>query len=182
VSVERPMYQLTQAQDGCFHLEGMRSGTVGVHSPHSDICCPPRLVLDRIGDKRSVLIVLNLNDGPKRSSELRELLHQTPKASPTLRGMEGEPAHPEGGFFHENGLWHNFCDAATLSDSQAPSSRYAKSPENGEGDASPLPAVVALRTQSRSRARRWSCMSSTSCATPSPTRSPPASTRPQPPR
>ncbi|WP_329253148.1 helix-turn-helix domain-containing protein [Streptomyces canus] len=56
----------------------------------SDICCPPRLVLDRIGDKWSVLIVLNLADGPKRFSELRELLHHvTPKVlTHTLRGME----------------------------------------------------------------------------------------------
>ncbi|WP_326581974.1 helix-turn-helix transcriptional regulator [Streptomyces sp. NBC_00487] len=57
---------------------------------NSDICCPPRLVLDRIGDKWSVLIVLNLGDGPKRFSELRELLHHvTPKVlTHTLRGME----------------------------------------------------------------------------------------------
>ena len=57
---------------------------------NSDICCPPRLVLDRIGDKWSVLIVLNLGDGPKRFSALRELLHHvTPKVlTYTLRGME----------------------------------------------------------------------------------------------
>jgi DNA-binding HxlR family transcriptional regulator len=56
----------------------------------SGICCPPRLVLDRIGDKWSVLIVLNLSDGPKRFSALRELLHHvTPKVlTHTLRGME----------------------------------------------------------------------------------------------
>ncbi|MEV0227336.1 helix-turn-helix domain-containing protein [Streptomyces sp. NPDC050704] len=56
----------------------------------SGICCPPRLVLDRIGDKWSVLIVLNLGDGPKRFSELRDLLHHvTPKVlTHTLRGME----------------------------------------------------------------------------------------------
>ncbi|MEU0120019.1 helix-turn-helix domain-containing protein [Streptomyces bobili] len=56
----------------------------------SEVCCPPRLVLDRIGDKWSVLIVLNLSDGPKRFSELRELLHHvTPKVlTYTLRGME----------------------------------------------------------------------------------------------
>ncbi|MEV0218906.1 helix-turn-helix domain-containing protein [Streptomyces sp. NPDC050704] len=56
----------------------------------SDICCPPRLVLDRIGDKWSVLIVLQLSDGPKRFTELRELLHHvTPKVlTHTLRGME----------------------------------------------------------------------------------------------
>jgi DNA-binding HxlR family transcriptional regulator len=56
----------------------------------SEICCPPRLVLDRIGDKWSVLIVLNLGDGPKRFSELRDVLHHvTPKVlTYTLRGME----------------------------------------------------------------------------------------------
>ncbi|GGK87902.1 winged helix-turn-helix transcriptional regulator [Streptomyces flaveus] len=60
------------------------------HTNNLDICCPPRLVLDRIGDKWSVLIVLNLSDGPKRFSELRETLHHvTPKVlTHTLRGME----------------------------------------------------------------------------------------------
>ncbi|MER5216242.1 helix-turn-helix domain-containing protein [Streptomyces sp. NPDC002838] len=53
-------------------------------------CCPARLVLDRIGDKWSVLIVLTLGEGPKRFSELRETLHHvTPKVlTHTLRGRE----------------------------------------------------------------------------------------------
>jgi DNA-binding HxlR family transcriptional regulator len=55
-----------------------------------DLCCPSRLVLDRIGDKWSVLIVLQLIDGPRRFSDLRETLHHvTPKVlTHTLRGME----------------------------------------------------------------------------------------------
>ncbi|WP_329348995.1 MULTISPECIES: helix-turn-helix domain-containing protein [unclassified Streptomyces] len=55
-----------------------------------DPCCPARLVLDRIGDKWSVLIVLMLSDGPRRFNELREAIHHvTPKVlTYTLRGME----------------------------------------------------------------------------------------------
>ncbi|MFI1035433.1 winged helix-turn-helix transcriptional regulator [Streptomyces sp. NPDC020951] len=55
-----------------------------------DPCCPARLVLDRIGDKWSVLVVLSLGDGPRRFSELRATLHHvTPKVlTHTLRGME----------------------------------------------------------------------------------------------
>jgi len=34
--------------------------------------CPTRLVLDRIGDKWSVLVVLILSDGPRRFTELRD--------------------------------------------------------------------------------------------------------------
>ncbi|MCP2338571.1 winged helix-turn-helix transcriptional regulator [Actinomadura rupiterrae] len=55
-----------------------------------DPSCPTRLVLDRIGDKWSVLIVLSLLDGPRRFTQLRDRIGGvTPKVlTHTLRGME----------------------------------------------------------------------------------------------
>jgi DNA-binding HxlR family transcriptional regulator len=52
--------------------------------------CPTRRVLDRIGDKWTVLVVLLLSDGPMRFSELRTSLGQVaPKVlTQTLRRME----------------------------------------------------------------------------------------------
>ncbi|MFI0407264.1 winged helix-turn-helix transcriptional regulator [Actinomadura sp. 3N508] len=52
--------------------------------------CPTRLVLDRIGDKWSVLVVLSLSDGPRRFTQLRDGIGGvTPKVlTQTLRAME----------------------------------------------------------------------------------------------
>jgi DNA-binding HxlR family transcriptional regulator len=52
--------------------------------------CPTRLVLDRIGDKWTVLVVLLLSDGPMRFSELRSHLGAVaPKVlTQTLRRAE----------------------------------------------------------------------------------------------
>jgi DNA-binding HxlR family transcriptional regulator len=52
--------------------------------------CPTRLVLDRIGDRWTVLIVVGLRDGPRRFTELRKLVNGvTPKVlTQTLRAME----------------------------------------------------------------------------------------------
>jgi DNA-binding HxlR family transcriptional regulator len=52
--------------------------------------CPTRLVLDRIGDKWTVLVVLLLSDGPMRFSDLRGHLGRVaPKVlTQTLRRME----------------------------------------------------------------------------------------------
>jgi DNA-binding HxlR family transcriptional regulator len=52
--------------------------------------CPTRLVLDRIGDKWTVLIVLLLGDGPMRFSQLRGRLGRVaPKVlTQSLRRME----------------------------------------------------------------------------------------------
>jgi DNA-binding HxlR family transcriptional regulator len=52
--------------------------------------CPTRLVLDRIGDKWSVLVVLSLSDGPRRFTQLRDMIGGiTPKVlTQTLRTME----------------------------------------------------------------------------------------------
>ena len=52
--------------------------------------CPTRLILDRIGDKWSVLVVLSLSGGPRRFTELRNLIGGvTPKVlTQTLRAME----------------------------------------------------------------------------------------------
>lgn len=52
--------------------------------------CPTRLVLDRIGDKWTVLVVLLLSDGPMRFSELRASLGAVaPKVlTQTLRRIE----------------------------------------------------------------------------------------------
>jgi DNA-binding HxlR family transcriptional regulator len=52
--------------------------------------CPTRLILDRIGDKWSVLVVLSLTAGPRRFTELRRAIGGvTPKVlTQTLRAME----------------------------------------------------------------------------------------------
>ncbi len=52
--------------------------------------CPTRLVLDRIGDKWTALVVLLLSDGPLRFSELRRNVGRVaPKVlTQTLRRME----------------------------------------------------------------------------------------------
>ncbi|GAA2364729.1 winged helix-turn-helix transcriptional regulator [Nonomuraea africana] len=54
--------------------------------------CPTRLVLDRIGDKWSVLVLLSLADGSMRFTELRNRIGGvTPKVlTQTLRAMEGD--------------------------------------------------------------------------------------------
>ena len=63
------------------------------HEPSGDLFdpdCPTRKVLDRIGDKWTVLVVLLLSDGPQRFSELRgQLGRVAPKVlTETLRRME----------------------------------------------------------------------------------------------
>jgi DNA-binding HxlR family transcriptional regulator len=52
--------------------------------------CPTRLVLDRIGDKWTALVVLILQDGPLRFTQLRAKVGGvTPKVlTQTLRAME----------------------------------------------------------------------------------------------
>jgi DNA-binding HxlR family transcriptional regulator len=47
-------------------------------------------ILQRIGDKWSVLVVMTLSDGPKRFSELRRALHGISQRmlTLTLRGLE----------------------------------------------------------------------------------------------
>lgn len=52
--------------------------------------CPTRLVLDRIGDKWTVLVVLLLSDGPRRFTDLRGHIGRVaPKVlTQTLRRME----------------------------------------------------------------------------------------------
>ena len=52
--------------------------------------CPTRLLLDRIGDKWTVLVVLLLSDGPMRFSQVRgQLGRVAPKVlAQTLRRME----------------------------------------------------------------------------------------------
>jgi DNA-binding HxlR family transcriptional regulator len=52
--------------------------------------CPTRLILDRIGDKWSVLVVLSLAGGPRRFTQLRDTIGGvTPKVlTQTLRTME----------------------------------------------------------------------------------------------
>jgi DNA-binding HxlR family transcriptional regulator len=52
--------------------------------------CPTRLILDRLGDKWTVLVVLRLRSGPLRFTELRDGIGQVaPKVlTQTLRRME----------------------------------------------------------------------------------------------
>lgn len=57
-----------------------------IYDPH----CPTRAVLDRIGDKWTVLVVLTLLDGPQRFSHLRDRIGGVaPKVlTQTLRSLE----------------------------------------------------------------------------------------------
>ena len=52
--------------------------------------CPSRQVLDRIGDKWTVLIVVALADGPRRYSELAGRIERVSQKmlTQTLRGLE----------------------------------------------------------------------------------------------
>jgi DNA-binding HxlR family transcriptional regulator len=52
--------------------------------------CPSRQVLDRIGDKWTVLIVIALTDGPRRYSELAARIERVSQKmlTQTLRGLE----------------------------------------------------------------------------------------------
>ncbi|GAA2577343.1 helix-turn-helix domain-containing protein [Actinomadura fulvescens] len=61
-----------------------------LHGDAFDPDCPTRLILDRIGDKWSVLVVLSLREGPRRFTRLRDTIGGvTPKVlTQTLRAME----------------------------------------------------------------------------------------------
>ena len=52
--------------------------------------CPSRQVLDRIGDKWTVLVVIALTDGPRRYSELAARIERVSQKmlTQTLRGLE----------------------------------------------------------------------------------------------
>lgn len=52
--------------------------------------CPSRQVLDRIGDRWTVLVVVSLSDGPKRFSELDRRIHGVSQKmlTQTLRALE----------------------------------------------------------------------------------------------
>lgn len=67
-----------------------RPNTGPVRGDTFDPRCPSRLVLDRIGDKWSVLVVLSLLGGPRRFTELRTAIGGvTPRVlTKTLRVME----------------------------------------------------------------------------------------------
>ena len=72
-------------------IDGLRSARAG--SAQGDLFdpdCPTRLVLDRIGDKWTALVVLLLSDGAMRFSELRGRVGRVaPKVlTQTLRRME----------------------------------------------------------------------------------------------
>jgi DNA-binding HxlR family transcriptional regulator len=63
--------------------------------------CPSRVVLDRIGDRWTALIVGMLEDGPRRFGEIRDAMGIAPKVlSQTLRALEHDglvtrTAYPE---------------------------------------------------------------------------------------
>jgi DNA-binding HxlR family transcriptional regulator len=64
---------------------------VSLHQP-ADVYsrdCPSRVVLDRIGDRWTALIVGVLEDGPRRFSEIRDAMGITSKVlTQTLRTLE----------------------------------------------------------------------------------------------
>jgi DNA-binding HxlR family transcriptional regulator len=63
--------------------------------------CPSRMVLDRIGDRWTALIVGVLEDGPRRFNEIRNAMGIAPKVlAETLRALERDglvtrTAYPE---------------------------------------------------------------------------------------
>ena len=63
--------------------------------------CPSRVVLDRIGDRWTALIVGVLEDGPRRFGEIRDAMGIAPKVlTQTLRALERDglvtrTAYPE---------------------------------------------------------------------------------------
>lgn len=60
------------------------------HNENPDACLAVREVLNRVGDKWSVLVVALLKDGPKRFSELRRDIEGVSQRmlTLTLRGLE----------------------------------------------------------------------------------------------
>src|SRR5262249_32433728 len=72
-------------------INGLRAKRIDAHQDDLfDPDCPTKLVLNRIGDKWTVLVILLLSDGPTRFSELRShLARVAPKVlTQTLRRME----------------------------------------------------------------------------------------------
>lgn len=87
------------AQDGTFGTPGYLEGTTPmISSPHWKYrldpavtgACPVRDVLDRIGDKWSVLLVQNLREGPVRFGALRRQIGDISQRmlSETLRHLQ----------------------------------------------------------------------------------------------
>ena len=87
------------AQDGTFGTPGYLKGTIPmISSPHWKYrldpavtgACPVRDVLDRIGDKWSVLLVQNLREGPVRFGALRRQIGDISQRmlSETLRHLQ----------------------------------------------------------------------------------------------
>ncbi len=66
------------------------SDTVRVHADPFDPRCPSRRVLDRIGDRWSVLVILVLSDGTKRYGDLARTIGGVSQKmlTQTLRGLE----------------------------------------------------------------------------------------------
>lgn len=91
---------MEQLQDGTFLSPGHSNVTSHPDVRHSDAPAPSALdhsdcrnvtpVLNRVGDKWSMLIVMNLSDGPKRFSELKRAINGISQRmlTLTLRGLE----------------------------------------------------------------------------------------------
>ena len=64
--------------------------TIGLNGNVYDGQCPSRLVLDRIGDKWTALVIGLLEDGPMRFSELQRCIHGISQKmlTQTLRNLE----------------------------------------------------------------------------------------------
>ena len=63
---------------------------VGMHADPFDPRCPSRRVIDRIGDRWSVLVILALEDGTKRYGDLARTIGGVSQKmlTQTLRGLE----------------------------------------------------------------------------------------------
>jgi DNA-binding HxlR family transcriptional regulator len=91
---------MEQLQDGTILSPGHSNVTAPTKAWHSNAPSPAALehtdcrnvtpVLNRVGDKWSMLIVMNLSDGPKRFSELKRAINGISQRmlTLTLRGLE----------------------------------------------------------------------------------------------
>lgn len=86
-----PMQAMTPAaQDGTHLIPGHLSGTVARRGDVLDAACPTRQLLDRVGDKWSVLVLLRLSAQDLRFNELKRRVSGVSQKmlSQTLRTLE----------------------------------------------------------------------------------------------
>jgi DNA-binding HxlR family transcriptional regulator len=101
--------------------EGYKNVTVQKHTEQT--CAPVREVLNRVGDKWSILIVVILNDGALRFNELRRRIDGISQRmlTLTLRGLERdglmtrtvEPTVPPSVYYELTALGYTLLEPVT---------------------------------------------------------------------